>query len=349
MAQATARSVSRTLPSQQPRDSQTLTLPDGRLLGYSEYGIATGTPILYLHGFPSSRLETAGLDRLARRRNLRIFGLDRPGFGLSSPQPGRRIIDYPADVSVFAKHVGLNRFAVVGGSGGGPYAIACARAIPSENLSAVGVLAGGAPWVGPEVNDYTLWYRATRFAALYLPWLLRPTVAALVGAARWLLTTGPVIRWIDGLLEKIQQDRDSRKKKKQMEEHGDSTKPPPAQEEAEEPKRTISESRDMTIRGLLEAYTNGAGPTVQEAQLLTQDWGMTLSDVAYDPVLVWHGSKDTNSPTSMIRWMAQQMPHARLREFEGATHFDMDAHLEEIFDDLLYEIRRKESMLESTG
>src|ERR1700761_1137663 len=95
------------------RENQTFTLPDGRVLGYAEYGLPTGFPIFFFHGFPASRLEGFPFDRMARRRGLRIISLDRPGFGLSTFQAHRRIIDWPADVEHFASRNGIQRFAVL--------------------------------------------------------------------------------------------------------------------------------------------------------------------------------------------------------------------------------------------
>lgn len=132
------------------RTRQTLILPDRRLLGFAEFGDPSGTPLVYFHGFPMSRLEGWSIDRMARRRRLRVIAPDRPGFGLSTFRDQRRITDWPVDVRALASHLGLERFAILGVSGGGPYAVACASALPREMLSAVGVVAGG-----PPVCDHT--------------------------------------------------------------------------------------------------------------------------------------------------------------------------------------------------
>ncbi|OAF59268.1 hypothetical protein VC83_04492 [Pseudogymnoascus destructans] len=99
------------------RQNQTFTLPDGRQLGYTEYGDRNGTPLLYFHGYPSCRLGAYAIDDIARRQHTRLLALDRPGFGLSTPQPKRSIADWPADASAFAKSMQLSRFAVLGASG----------------------------------------------------------------------------------------------------------------------------------------------------------------------------------------------------------------------------------------
>ena len=101
----------------------TIRLPDGRTLGYSEYGSPTGNTLFY---FGSSRLEACLLARAAANAGVRVIGTDRPGMGLSQFQPGRRLLDWPADVVALADHLGIARFAVVGVSAGGPHALACA-------------------------------------------------------------------------------------------------------------------------------------------------------------------------------------------------------------------------------
>jgi len=103
-----------------------LRLNDGRLLGYAEFGDPGGTPVMFFHGFPGSRLEGALGHEAAERAAVRMICIDRPGMGLSTFQPGRRMLDWPADVAALADALGIGRFAVGGVSGGGPYAAVCA-------------------------------------------------------------------------------------------------------------------------------------------------------------------------------------------------------------------------------
>src|SRR3954471_17322215 len=100
-----------------PRNN-TITLPGGRRLGYAKYGDPDAMPVLYCHGFPSCRLEPSMLPV----SGIRLIALDRPGYGLSEPLPGRTLRDWPRDVAAAADALGLHRFAVVGVSGGAPYA-----------------------------------------------------------------------------------------------------------------------------------------------------------------------------------------------------------------------------------
>ena len=85
--------------SKDSRESQRITLKDGRTLGYGEWGDRAGRAIFYFHGYPGSRYEAALADETANRIGARIIGLDRPGMGLSSLKPGRQLLDWSDDVS----------------------------------------------------------------------------------------------------------------------------------------------------------------------------------------------------------------------------------------------------------
>ncbi len=118
-----------------------LTLPDGRTLAYTDLGAPDGAPVLYFHGAPTSRLDLVPWDNELARMGLRVYSPDRPGYGRSTPRPGRRLEDWPADVAALADHLGLERFAVVGYSSGGPYAVVSAALLP-DRVAAAGIVAG---------------------------------------------------------------------------------------------------------------------------------------------------------------------------------------------------------------
>lgn len=92
-----------------------MTLPDGRKLGYAQYGSPTGKAILFLHGMPGSRLECAYFHDLGKELGARIIGVDRPGMGWSTPQPGRKLLDFPKDVERLTEHLGIESYSVMVG------------------------------------------------------------------------------------------------------------------------------------------------------------------------------------------------------------------------------------------
>ena len=103
-------------------------MPDGRALAVEEFGDPAGPVVLYFHGWPACRLEAGLIPGLGAR----LLAFDRPGYGRSSPQPGRTLLDWPHDVAFVADRLGLDTFHIVGLSGGGPYAAACAHAMPDR-------------------------------------------------------------------------------------------------------------------------------------------------------------------------------------------------------------------------
>ena len=148
-----------------------LTLPDGRSLAYTDCGQPAGPLVVYFHGAPSSRLDLVGAEESFSAFGVRVVAPDRPGYGRSSPQAGRGFGDWAPDVAALADHLGAERFAVMGSSSGGPYAVACAALLPERIVSA-GVVAGvtdmGWPgaWERYEQSEATLMRIGDEAAAL---------------------------------------------------------------------------------------------------------------------------------------------------------------------------------------
>jgi pimeloyl-ACP methyl ester carboxylesterase len=135
-----------------PRLEGTVPLPDGRRLGYAEYGDPHGTLLLWFHGSPGARRQVPPTARAAADRlGLRLVCVERPGVGVSSDHAYGRLRDAAADIATVADHLGHGRFLVLGLSGGGPYALACAHEMP-ERVVAVGILGGLVPTTGEEAS-----------------------------------------------------------------------------------------------------------------------------------------------------------------------------------------------------
>ena len=126
------------------KSQNNITLSDGRKLGFAEFGEIQGKPVFYFHGFPGSRLEAKLAEKNSLDTHVRFIGIDRPGYGLSSFKPGRTFLDWADDVSELADAMGIDRFSILGVSGGGPYAAAYACKVP-HRLDAVGIVCAMGP------------------------------------------------------------------------------------------------------------------------------------------------------------------------------------------------------------
>jgi len=239
----------------------TIRLPDGRKLGYAVYGETDGEALFYFHGYPGARVEAAGLSAFAREVGLRLIALDRPGMGLSSFQPGRRLLDWPADVVAVADHLRLDRFAVLGVSGGGPYALACASRIP-DRLTACGVACGMGPLEAGTASMST-GYRLALFIAGRFPWLWMPLLWAL--ARRY---------------------RDEASARQAF------VKSARALGEPDRTALLIPEVSAAVAASTVEAFRQGVRGVAYEARLYARPWGFRLGDIVCPRLLLWHGERD---------------------------------------------------------
>ncbi|KAF4438026.1 hypothetical protein F53441_12878 [Fusarium austroafricanum] len=296
------------------RTHQTFHLKDGRTLGFAEFGKEDGKPVLYFHGYPSSRLEAQPIHDIAQRCGVRLIAIDRPGFGLSTFKAGYQVMDWPADVTEFARAHNIPQYSVFGLSGGGPYALACAYALPRHQLTSVGLFATAPHWAaGTKHVEY--YRRVFKVWAYYSPSTLKAALYALYKSLRGIVLSGPVARRLEKWLE-------AQRKKKELE--TETTAPP---------SMSIAELVNMVLD---EPFRQGAGAAVHEMNLLaSDDWGFELDQVQYDKIQIWHGKKDSNAPIQMIRWMAERIQHCELHEFDEETHYTMYKHLESALRNLV--------------
>ena len=266
-----------------------VTLPDGRTLAYAEFGTPDGVPVLYFHGAPSSRMEPLLIgDDVLSRLGLRVISADRPGMGGSDFQRGRRLVDWPADVTALADGLGLDRFAVLGNSGGGPYVAVCAAKIPSRLRAAV-IVSGGWRMDWPEARaGLPLPNRVMLFLARRAP---------------------PVLRLMLGMMGGIAQG-EREKELAQMK-----GRVPPADYAAfAEPGRL-----EAFGQGMQECLRQGARGATWDLGLYVRDFGFRLDEVRV-PLTLFHGEDDTNAPVAMVRRAVAELPDARLVTYPGEAH-----------------------------
>ena len=121
-------------------------------MGYAQYGSGDGLPVVNAHGGLACRLDVAAADLVAVEAGIRLISPDRPGVGLSDPQPGRTVGDWARDVTELLDQIDVDRFAVMGWSMGGQYAAALGHALP-QRATRVAIIAGALPLTEPGVFD----------------------------------------------------------------------------------------------------------------------------------------------------------------------------------------------------
>ena len=292
-----------------PEERQILCLPDKRDLGFATYGSTKlSDPVIFLfHGLPGSRIVGRGWDTLCKDIGARLITMDRPGCGLSTFAE-RKLTDWPGDVVSLADHLGVERFSVLGASGGGPFALACARFIPQERLRSTTVVCG----IGPmESLLDTVPYLSWRFMGL-TPWALRL-------AARHLLLPSLVRPYCT---------TDAARLKRVLEEQCTT----PEEKAQIEENKDGDNSIDNAVVQYLEAFKQGTVGAMQDGDILTRNWGFDLKDVDAKKVWMVHGDQDTRVPLSAAQWVNERLGGDRLRVLEGKTHFTIwKDHSEEIF------------------
>lgn len=269
-----------------------MALPDGRKIAFRLYGDPNGTPLFYFHGWPGSSSEASLYAEAASRAGVRIFAFDRPGMGGSDPQPGRTLLDWTSDVAALGDTLGLKRFPVLGISGGGPYAAACAYAIP-ERLTACGLLAA----LGPlELGTAGM----------------APANRMLYGVARRLpFLTRPMLRMTFGRMLAAPEETESRL----AEMLGGFPEP-------DGPLMQRPEILRWMATDLREAFQQGLDGPVRDLTLYARRWPFALEDIAC-PVHVWHGERDTSVPPHMGRAFAERIPGASATFDPDQGHLSM--------------------------
>ena len=273
---------------------QRIVLKDGRTLGFAEYGDPKGEPFLEFHGCPSSRLEAGNYDEAGKKLGVRVIGIDRPGFGISTYVKGYRIVDWPTDVTEFAETLGLDRFPVAGISSGSPYALACARFIP-ERLKGCAVVSGVPPLV---VQDEKI--DAGQF--LMAEALLQGRLAKSLPFA-----TRAIYRYILWQIRK-----DPVKAIQQVKGH--------AASDIEILKRPEVKQhfQDMVI----ESSRNGVRGPVDSIALELKDWGFSLSDISMK-INIWHGELDYMEFPAGAKYVASKLPNPNLHIVPNAGHLSL--------------------------
>ncbi len=269
-----------------------VTLADGRELAYEEYGDPAGVPVLSFHGGLSSRLDAAPAHEAAVLMGVRLLSPDRPGIGRSTMQPGRRLLDWPADVTQLADALGLGPFAVMGWSAGGPYAAVCAAKLPGR-VAAAALLSSSVP-----LDAYGTTRGLTTEDRLFL--ILSRHAPRLAAA---LMTMTIVNASNKRLLREVMYAV------------------PPVD-------RTVLREwgpADRALAFVREGTRQGTAGCVLDYQIFGDPWGFALEEIQV-PVQIWEGSEDSTGPPGYREFLKRHIPHATVTVVPGEGHLSLLPH-----------------------
>jgi len=284
-----------------PNADRTIQLHDGRTLAYAEWGDPAGSPVVFLHGIPGSRLFCPD-EAATKGAGVRLLTIDRPGYGRSDPRPGRTLVEWADDFVEFADLLDLPPCPVVGWSGGGPFALA-AGVRAAGRVATIGLAASPGP-----IHDVPGGIEA-------LP-EDDQAVVELIGRDRaaGIALIAEQDAWYDG----------------------DGWEAEFAGSWGEADDRLLAEP--ATLEAMKALVREGArqGPAGRTADDFARwtPWGFSVSDVR-QPVLVWSGASDPVVGPGHAKYLTESIPRATLVTFADAGHLFPISHWGAMLADLL--------------
>jgi pimeloyl-ACP methyl ester carboxylesterase len=295
----TTTASSSTIPEHLEHRVQT---PDGRVLAVSEWGDPDSIGLIAMHGTPGGRIAYWSDPTIYARHGLRRITYDRPGYGESTRFAGRIVADVIPDALAIADALGIDRFAVTGGSGGGPHALACAALLPDRVLrclAAVSVApydAEGLDWLAGLTAGNVNEFRAAQAGESEIRQLVEQERA----------TT----------LERLAAGR--------ADFFGDSY------ELSEADKAQMVKHLARVADHLTNALAHGVDGWVDDDIAFTKPWGFDVSSIRI-PVYLTYGRTDNLVPPAHGDWLAARIPGAEVHVDDEAGHMGDDSTVDEQF------------------
>ncbi len=284
------------------KDTNILLLPDGRKFCYAEFGDPKGKPVILVHGSPGHRLFWKYFPEFPFLSGIRYIAIDRPGYGMSDFKKGIIFTDLADDIVALADSLKIDRFSIIGVSGGGPYTLACAWKIP-ERLDKVIVISTMGP-LTPDVMKATgrtnrIVFKITK----YVPWLMRLNMKMLSAMQN---------KNADKYLKRMSYKLSGSDKTAIM-------------------KKPV---RNALMSMFGEATKNGSDGYAQDVINVSRPWPFDLSEIKKE-VHVWQPEDDTSTPPAVARHLKSVIPKCRVHYVPNAGHLWMIEHLSTVLREVI--------------
>lgn len=281
------------------RTACVLRLEKGRRIGFAEYGAPEGLPVVVLHGTPGSRMLFESTDSVARKMGFRIVALDRAGYGLSDPHYHATLKDTAYDIQALVNGLGINRFFLVGFSGGGPHALAAAL-LMRDRIQQVAL-----------ISPVGLVADAERVSMTSLQHFIFSYLGHSEAAARvYFEGVRSMVSWFPHSAEYLVTQYATETDRAILDQYG------------------LRHSLGTSMREGLSRSVEGA---VQDLRLYCRPWSLNLHKLE-TPVTIWQGSEDTIVPPEAAYRLEDVLPNCRLEVIEGMGHYWLFGSFERILD-----------------
>lgn len=267
----------------------TISMKNGKIIGYAEYGDLNGLPVFFFHGMGfGSRLDGYFLHHAALRNNYRLISIDRPGIGLSSIDKNRTILSWVNDIQEFTELLNINKFSIVAHSGGALYAAACAYKIP-QRLKGIAIVSGVAPYeISPDdlLNGQKLLNNLVDRV---------PIIATILMKIMSIISKRP--RMLKHLMEQL-------------------------------PKVDLHAIQklceDDYLKFFREPFRQGVAGTSQELKLVSKACGFDITSIIAEcPINIWHGGLDKQVPLVRAKLYSKLIPSANIHYLESEGHVSL--------------------------
>lgn len=282
-------------------NQQFISLSDGRRLGYCVVG--KGKPVVYFHGTASSSLEVLLLKQFAASSELKIIGIDRPGYGMSTFRSMRHLQDFNSDINCLASRLGIDQFGVLGWSGGGAFALEYLACFPEHVTKSVVVGTPALPFDVSSAHNFPF----ARFV-MKIPFL----------GLLAMKTMSYDLQRADGDIDAFLRSSQGKAMLHACSE-GDL--------------KFYLDPDWMTLlyQSMVEAFrqgNDGVSAVLQEHRIFTQPWSVSFGRICGDKLSVWHGSDDKTCRVSNAYLIAKDVVGSNLEVFQASGHCVMFENLD---------------------